>query len=156
MVKTKHVAPKTPKPTKTWFQSLAAKERFDNVFVEKCFILDKGFHQTCVEAPHGLDSLARVVNTWQWVRFCAPRELPDIDIVWEFYANLWENQTSTVLVRGRLVPLSACAINDLFAIPDHAQDGYTSMMTLLDVDTFPQVLRTVALDGTKWTPSRKS
>lgn len=91
MVRPKYVASKTPKQSKSRFQSLAAKGWFDRVISEKSFIPDKGFHPTYLEAPQGLAFLSWVVKAFIWEQLCAPREILDIDIVQEFYSNLWEN-----------------------------------------------------------------
>lgn len=79
--------------------------------------------------------------------------LPDPDRVQEFYANLWDNKTSVVYVRGRMVPFSAKAINKFFSLTTPNTDGYTTTLAAPTDAMFEQLLHIVAVDDTTCTYS---
>lgn len=144
MVRSKHVV---AKQSTNKFQSVVVKGRYDSVVNQKCFIPDKGFRPACLDAKHGNSTLSRSVTALQWEKFCEPQEMPDSDVVREFYVNMRDNQSATVPVHGKVVPFSARAINDIFSLPNFANDGYSSMLFEVIEATFTQVLSTVPTYG---------
>lgn len=149
MVRTKHLASKhstlaTPKVK----SSSTTQSTPISIFTDKNVIPEKGIHSNCLAPPHGLDSLSRVITILQWDQFCNPREQPALHLVREFYTNLREHRSSIVHVQGRAIPLSARSLNDIFALPDHAIDGYETMLQAPSEATYNQVLYDVTLEGT--------
>lgn len=153
MVHFKHVVAKTHQSSKSIFQSLEAKNQFRTVTGEKNVIPEKGFHSDCLVPTTSFTFISNVVTSLQWEKFFAPRGLPDIDLIREFYANLWETSSSVMYIHGRMVPFSAQAINNLFSLPTLAQDGYAAALASPNDAIFQQILQMVAMEGTEWTYS---
>lgn len=57
-------------------------------------------------------------------------------------------------VCGRLVPVSAQSIDDLFSLPTPAHDGYAAILANPTDQIFQQILHTIVVEGTSWTYSR--
>lgn len=148
MVHTKHVA---TKHADNKFNSAKAKVCYDSVFSKKSFIPDKGFHRVFLDRKQGITTLSQVVTPLKLEKFCAPRDMPNSDIVWEFYSNLWVTQSIVVHVRGKVVLFIAMAINELFALADYFEDAYSSMLLDANEASYAQVLHTVAVDRVDWT-----
>lgn len=147
MVCTKHVV---KKHTNTCFHTIEAKEHYDRVLSDMGFIPDKRFHVASIDSQTGLAVVNRVVAALNWTEFCNPRSIPDTNIVHKFYANLWANQATTVRVRGRIIALTAKAINGIFNLLNNVVDAYSKMLSEANDATFAQVLQTVVVEVTTW------
>lgn len=113
MVRRKDVATKC---AENKFNSTEAKARYDSVFNEKSFIHGKGFHPAFMDGKHGISTCSQMVAALKWDKFCAPRNMPESDIVREFYSNLWVTQATDVHVCGTVVPFSTMAISKFFLV----------------------------------------
>lgn len=154
MARTRHAT--TPKSKKTsCFQSSEAKNRFTTVVSTKSVIPDKGFHNDWLAPTSGCDFVNLAITALGWTNFCAPRDPPDMDLVKELYANLWNNATTSVYVHDRMVRLTGKAINDLFSLSTPSHDGYAEALPNPNEPMFQQVLQTVVVDGTQRTVSRQ-
>lgn len=141
MDRSRPVASKSTKVATSRFQSAKAKGRFQKVTRDKSFIPDKGFHADCLAPTSECDFLLPAIASLTWSHFCAPRGHPNLDLVREFYANLWNNTTTTVYVRGRMVPVSAKPIYNLFSLQTPTNDGYAAALADPNDQIFQQILQ---------------
>lgn len=96
-----------------------------------------------------------MVAALKWDKFYTPSVMSNSDIVREFYSNIWVTQSADVHVCGRVVLLTALAINGFFSLPDYHEDGYSSMLLEATNATYAQVLRIVVVEGTEWIRSSR-
>ncbi|MFQ6654294.1 hypothetical protein Gotur_025350 [Gossypium turneri] len=68
----------------------------------------------------------------------------------EFYASLTTQDSTEVIVRKKMVPLTSKSINDLFNLPDVEEDEYYPMMNNINWDFLQQVLDVVTNLGSQW------
>lgn len=128
MAPRKRVASTASTPTHAKGPSSTPTTVPDSIFGTKNVLPDKGFHDDCLTPPHGLDFLSPFITTLSWNQFCQPREQPALPLVREFYDNLRAHQSSVVYVCGSAIPFLARIINELFALPEPAIDGYEAML----------------------------
>lgn len=114
----------------TKFHTPKANVCYDQMLSDKGFIPDKGFHAACRDNHTALLAVTQVVAALKWTEFCSPYSILDSDIIHEFYANLWATQSTTVRVRGKIVPLTAQPLMACF--------NYQTMLRMLTPPCCPK------------------
>ena len=114
------------------FGSAVAFERFQSCTYQRALYMERGFifkPNTTAEYP---EFVHNVISEHQWSNFCRVQREAVIQLVREFYANYDPAVPDSIFVRGKHVPLTPEAINQVYDLPeveDQYQEFFSSMNT---------------------------
>ena len=130
----------TPNYDVSSFVNEGAADRFGNIYKNRSFIKEKGFH-------HPDDFFCKTIAAKGWRALSQPPHLVAMSVVREFYANLASHVIKKVRVRGVLVEFSAESINRYYNLDHVPSEPFDRLYQRPD---YPEVIRVLTNGRGEW------
>ena len=116
--------------------------------------MERGFifkPNTTAEYP---EFVHNVISEHQWSNFCRVQREAVIQLVREFYANYDPAVPDSVFVRGKHIPLTPEAINQVYNLPE-VEDQYQEFFSSMNATELKEVLNMLCEEGAEWTQGKR-